>query len=235
MSRAGVLADSMSRFNYQRFYDKIAACYGPAMSLLPPWLSYIRRALPCVSSSGRILEIGPGPGVLLQELAAGHDLAVGVDLSLGMIRQAKRRLAGADRSAELVQGDLIHLPFGDAVFDGVVMTFVLSAVPEGVAGLREVARVLRPGGLVSLVDAGIPSTGNRVGLALARGWTLFGDYMRDEAAMMEEAGLDVLERHEYGAFDGIRLVVGKKPCPHDANGGRSSTGAWPPTPRPEMP
>ena len=89
---------------------------------------------------------------------------------------------------------------------------MLSAIPDALAALSEFARVLRPGGVVALVDAGIPSNGNLPGRLLARAWELFGDYMRDEAALMAQAGLDVIDRREFGAFDSIRLVVGQRPA-----------------------
>jgi hypothetical protein len=70
--------------------------------------------------------------------------------------------------------------------------------------------VLRPTGVLALVDAGVPSDGNRPGRILARTWELFGDFMRDEAALMQQAGFEIIERREFGVFDGIRLVVGEK-------------------------
>jgi SAM-dependent methyltransferase len=111
----------------------------------------------------------------------------------------------------LVKGDAVHLPFADGSLAAIVMTFAFSAVPDGAGAMHEFARALRPGGRLVLVDAGIPTSGNRVGAALGRLWTLFGDFMRDESALMRGAGLDVIECREFGAFDSIRLVVGLKP------------------------
>ncbi|MCP4517527.1 MAG: class I SAM-dependent methyltransferase, partial [Delftia sp.] len=85
-----------------------------------------------------------------------------------------------------------------------------SAIPDGLAAMSEMARVLRPGGVLALVDAGYPSDGNQVGSVLARLWELGGDFMRDEADLMQQAGLDVIQRREFGAFDSIRLVVSRK-------------------------
>jgi len=199
-------------FNYQRFYDLIAPVYGPAQRLLPVWRRYTEAALSWLPTSGAILEIGPGPGWLLAQLAARCPLAVGVDLSPGMIRQAQRRLRRAGLPAHLVQGDATHLPFATGSFDGVATTFTFSAVPDGLTAMCEMARVLRPGGVVALVDAGVPSDRNSVGVGLARLWELFGDFMRDEAALMRQAGLEIVARREFGVFNGIRLVVGRKPA-----------------------
>ena len=198
-------------FNYQRFYDRVARIYAIGMPLIPMWRHYVQQVLPWLPSTGTILEIGPGPGWLLAQLAEHYPLAVGLDLSPGMIREAQRRLHRARLTALLSQGNALRLPFATGSFDSVAITFTFSAIPDGRAAMSEIARVLRPGGVVALVDAGIPSDGNPIGVGLARLWELFGDFMRDEAALMREAGLEIIERREFGAFNGIRLVVGRKP------------------------
>jgi hypothetical protein len=65
--------------------------------------------------------------------------------------------------------------------------------------------------VIALVDACEPENGNRVALWLARQWERFGDHMRDESALMRAAGLEIVERREFGAFSSIRLTVGRKP------------------------
>ncbi len=60
------------------------------------------------------------------------------------------------------------------------------------------------------MEACVPSAGNPIGKALARLWTLFGDIMRDEGAIMQQAGLEVVETREFGVFNSIRLIVGRK-------------------------
>ena len=197
---------------YQRLYDRMAPFYAGAMRLLPVWRRYIEAVWPWLwplPASSAVLEIGPGPGVLLAQLARRFDFVAGLDLSTGMLHRAQQRLNAAGLPARLVQGDAARLPFAAASFDAVVLTFAFSAFPDGLGAMREMARVLRPGGRVILVDAGLPSDDNRIGVALARAWELFGDFMRDEAGLMEQAGLVVIERREFGAFDGIRLVVGR--------------------------
>lgn len=198
-------------FNYQRLYDRMAPFYGSAMRLFPMWRDYVRQVLPWLPRTGTILEIGPGPGWLLARLAKQYPLAAGLDLSSGMIQEAKHHLCREHQPVLLVQGNAVHLPFATESFDGIAITFTFSAIPDGLDAMCEMARVLRPGGVVSLVDAGVPSDGNPIGVALSRTWELFGDYMRNEAALMREAGLEIIERREFGAFSSIRLVVGRKP------------------------
>lgn len=196
--------------NYRRLYDSMAPFYGASMRLLPVWRRYTRTALSWLPETGRILEIGPGPGLLLAEIARSDAAAFGLDLSMGMIRQARRQMQRMATPANLVQANAIHLPIADASLDAVVMTFAYSAIPDGLGTMCEVARVLRPSGLVILVDAGIPQDGNWAGSSMAKLWALFGDFMRDEAALMRAAGMAIIERREFGAFRGIRLTVGKR-------------------------
>lgn len=207
------VAAAASHVRTQRLYDRMAPFYAGAMRLLPVWRRYTEAVWPwlwTLPASSAVLEIGPGPGVLLAQLARRFRLAVGLDLSTGMVQQAQQRLGQAGQPALLVQGDAARLPLAVASFDAVVLTFAFSAFPDGLGPMREMSRVLRPGGLLLLVDAGLPGDGNPMGAALAWAWTLFGDSMRDEASLMAQAGLVVLERREFGAFDGIRLVVGQQ-------------------------
>jgi SAM-dependent methyltransferase len=205
-------------FNLNAFYDQIAPLYGWGWASIPVWRRYTEAVLPFLPESGRVLEVGPGPGLLLEQLTQRHPMAVGVDLSRGMLAEARRRLRRAGRPALLVRGNALRLPFPAGSLDGVATTFTLSAIPEGQEAVNEMARVLRRpdpmagrlGGVLTLVDAGYPGDGNMLGTALVRLWELGGDQMRDEAAMMEAAGLQVVVRHEFGVGKSIRLVVGRK-------------------------
>jgi ubiquinone/menaquinone biosynthesis C-methylase UbiE len=198
-------------FNYRRFYDLLAPIYGTGQQLLPMWRRYTEAVLPWLPPDGSVLEIGPGPGVLLEKLAGRHWFAIGFDLSPVMLLQAQRRLGRAHRRTRLVEGDAIRLPFASASLDSIATTFALSAIPNGQGAVREMVRVLRPDGVLALVDAGYPADGNPLGKALARLWELGGDFMRDEAALMRQAGLEIVVWREIGAFNHIRLVVGHKP------------------------
>jgi ubiquinone/menaquinone biosynthesis C-methylase UbiE len=198
-------------FSYQQFYDRLSPFYATALGLLPMWRRYTEEVLPWLPPTGDVLEIGPGPGLLLGQLAGRHRFAVGFDLSQGMLRQAQRRLRQSHRRTRLVRGDATHLPLASHSFDGIATTFAISAIPDGLAAMHEMARVLRVNGTLALVDAGYPSDGNAIGTALARLWEWGGDFMRDEATLMRQVGLEIVVRREFGAFNGMRLVVGRKP------------------------
>jgi len=198
-------------FSQRRFYDRLAPLYALGQRLLPMWRRYTEVVLPWMPPTGAVLEIGPGPGLLLSKLAGRHPLAVGLDHSPGMLREAQRCLRRAHRRTRLIRADAVHLPLAADTIDGISTTFTLGAIPDGLEAVREMARVLRPNGVLALVDAGYPANGNCVGNALARLWELGGDSLRDEAALMGQVGLQIVLRQEFGAFGGMRLVVARKP------------------------
>ena len=90
-----------------------------------------------------VLEPGCGNGLWLRAVAGrGVRRAIGLDLSSGMLGDAR----AAGTPAPLVAGDAQRLPFGDERFDVVLCFWMLYHVPDQEAALREVRRVLRPGG-----------------------------------------------------------------------------------------
>ncbi len=196
--------------NPARLYDLMAPIYGPAWRAIPPWRRYSMAALPWLPDEGAVLEIGPGPGLVHEILAQRAALTVGLDISAGMLRRTRERLQARGLPARLVRGAAQALPFADASFDAIVMTFVFSAIPDGERAMRAFARILRPGGVLILVDACIPNDDNIPARVLARMWTLFGDQMRDEATLMRATGLTVIAKREFGAFHSIRITVGRK-------------------------
>jgi ubiquinone/menaquinone biosynthesis C-methylase UbiE len=78
----------------------------------------------------------------------------GLDLSAGMIEVARRKaaLAGLEGRVDFIVGDVADLPYPDGAFDLVVSTMSQHHWPDAAAGLRELRRVLRPGGRVWIYD-----------------------------------------------------------------------------------
>lgn len=96
---------------------------------------------------GRILEVGCGPGLMAPHFLQ-HDFEyVGVDISPGMIAEAKRTCGEDDSSADFTVGDVQQLPFPDASFDVVLCLGALEYVSSERLALHEMRRVLRPSGL----------------------------------------------------------------------------------------
>lgn len=102
---------------------------------------------------GRLLDIGTGTGRLLAQLAPWADSATGVDRSPEMLRLARGNLtANGTQTADLVQADMLSLPFADAAFDTIILQHVLHFTDSPVAALQEMARILAPGGRLIIAD-----------------------------------------------------------------------------------
>jgi ubiquinone/menaquinone biosynthesis C-methylase UbiE len=95
---------------------------------------------------GRVLDLGCGTGQLAHRLRRTGAHVVGCDFSAGMLREARAR----DRWVGWVQADALHLPFAGGAFDAVVSTQAFHWFPDQAAALREIGRVLRPGGIFVL-------------------------------------------------------------------------------------
>ena len=105
-----------------------------------------RLALP---SGSTVIDLAAGTGDLCIDLARAGLRPLAFDLSLGMLR--------ADRSAApRVQADILRLPLPDASVDGATCGFALRNLVELPAFFAELARVVRPGGRIALLDVGVP-------------------------------------------------------------------------------
>src|SRR5215218_4637644 len=97
--------------------------------------------------AGDVLEIGFGSGLNLPFYAAGVRSLTAVEPSAGMTRRARRRVEASGIPVRPVAADASRpLPLAGESFDGVVSTWTLCTLPDVAAALREVHRVLRPGG-----------------------------------------------------------------------------------------
>lgn len=102
---------------------------------------------------GRVLEVGVGTGLSLPDYAR-HLEIVGIDLAPEMLEKARQRVAGSnlDHVTGLHEMDAEQLAFADASFDTVVAMYVMTVVPNPEQVMRELARVVKPGGQVLLVN-----------------------------------------------------------------------------------
>lgn len=157
---------------------------------------------------GAVLEIGLGTGRTLPEYGADVRLT-GLDLSPAMLALARERAEALGRDVELVAGDAQELPFADAVFDTVVSVFSLCTVPDVPRALREVRRVLRPGGTLLLTEhVRSPNPAVRLAERLAEPvmHRLFCDHLlRDPLDHLPGAGFVVtrLERSRLGVLERV--------------------------------
>jgi demethylmenaquinone methyltransferase / 2-methoxy-6-polyprenyl-1,4-benzoquinol methylase len=140
-----VKSGSLPPVEVQRMFDRISPVYDVMNRVMTAGLDRRWRRLTAqaaVRPGDRVLDACCGTGDLaLEALRAGGDV-VGVDFSERMLERARRK----SDEVEWVQGDVTELPYEGGSFDAVTVGFGIRNVPELDAGLRELARVLRPGG-----------------------------------------------------------------------------------------
>lgn len=124
---------------------------------------------------GRLLDIGCGTGGLLERLAPRIEEGLGVDASRDMLALARTRLAERGLAQISVrQADMYRLALPDAAFDAVTLQMVLHYAEDPAAALAEACRVLRPGGVLAIVDLAPHQRADLLG-AHAHRWPGFDD------------------------------------------------------------
>jgi ArsR family transcriptional regulator len=142
-------------------------------------------------------DLGCGTGQVSAALAPFVARIIAIDGSAAMLQSAKRRLQAFD-NVELRRGDLEELPVDDELLEAAMLTLVLHHVPEPHDALGEVARVLKPGGRVVVVDM-LPHDRDNYRQQMGHVWLGFSDeHIR---ALLASAG-----------FEGVR-IVGMPPDP----------------------
>ncbi|CAA0110916.1 Demethylmenaquinone methyltransferase [Mycolicibacterium vanbaalenii] len=114
------------------------------------WRRATREALR-IGPGDKVLDLAAGTAVSTEELAASGAWCVAADFSVGMLG------AGAARRVPKVAADATRLPFDNGVFDAVTISFGLRNVVDHSAGLREMARVTRPGGRLVVCEFSTPT------------------------------------------------------------------------------
>jgi ubiquinone/menaquinone biosynthesis C-methylase UbiE len=133
------------------YWDKQAGRYDRAMNFWDRHLFGDSRPWACGRAVGQVLEVAVGTGRNLPFYPDGTRLT-GVDWSPGMLVIARQRAADLGREADLRPGDAQALDFPDSSFDTVLCALGLCAIPDDRRAVAEMARVLRPGGRLLLVD-----------------------------------------------------------------------------------
>ena len=132
-------------------FDRIAPVYDAMNRVMTMGLDrrWRRLAVELVVQPGdRVLDACCGTGDLALEAERQGGRVVGLDFSERMLERARRKSA----TVEWVQGDLLALPFADGSFDAATVGFGVRNVADLELGLRELRRVLRPGGRVAVLE-----------------------------------------------------------------------------------
>jgi demethylmenaquinone methyltransferase / 2-methoxy-6-polyprenyl-1,4-benzoquinol methylase len=160
------LAEALSARNLhaRRLFAPLGTTYDRYSRLLslgqdPRWRRFLVSRIRA-GPQDTVLDVATGTGAVAIELVRRTGCSVvGLDQSAEMLAEARHRVAAArlaDRIT-LVEGTAERLPFDDASFDSLSFTYLLRYVGDPAATLRELARVVRPGGSLASLEFGVPS------------------------------------------------------------------------------
>jgi demethylmenaquinone methyltransferase / 2-methoxy-6-polyprenyl-1,4-benzoquinol methylase len=137
-------------------FDRIAPVYDLMNRVMTAGLDGRWRKLAAEAAVGegdRVLDAACGTGDLaLADRAAGAARVTGLDFSAAMLERARRKTIAQPAVFEWIQGDMLALPFADATFDAATVGFGVRNVADLELALRELRRVLRPGGRLAILE-----------------------------------------------------------------------------------
>ena len=232
-------ADPVKRTLAQDLFDGVAPSYDTWARVLT-FFQYFRWRRFLVSRmtlrpGNLVLDVCTGTAGVAMEIADHHDgRIVGLDVSHSMLQAGLRAIEkrSLDGRIQLTQGRAEHLPFPDETFDTVVFTYLLRYVQEPDATVRELSRVLKPGGELLSLEFGIPESSwiralwlmyNRVvmpimTLPISLGWHRVGRFLGPSiwdfcqrcpvdriAAIWRENGIPLVETRRL--FQGAAIVM----------------------------
>jgi ubiquinone/menaquinone biosynthesis C-methylase UbiE len=200
----------------RRYWDKHARNYDKQMAFWERRLFGDGRQWVCAHAVGDVLEVAIGTGRNLAFYPRGIRL-VGIEFSPAMLELARRQAQQLDVEVDLRLGDAQALDLPDASFDTVVCTLSLCAIPDQRRAVAEMARVLRPGGHLLLLDhvAGSPRWVRAIQWLLERVTIPLGEehLRRRPLRQVQAEGLQIQQRERSKLGIVERLVARKPPAP----------------------
>lgn len=197
----------------RRYWEDHAVTYDRGMGAVERWILRDTRSWVCSRATGRTLEVGIGTGLNLPFYPAGIEL-VGVELSPRMLAIARRRAVEAGIDADLREGTAAALDFPADSFDTVISTLALCSIADDAGAVREMIRVLRPGGRLILADhvesSVAPLRWMQRGLELWSVRAAGEHFTRRPIRQLYAAGLHIEEQERFLAGV-IERVVARKP------------------------
>jgi ubiquinone/menaquinone biosynthesis C-methylase UbiE len=198
----------------RRIWDQVAPKFDRQIRFWERVMFHGGRQWVCSRASGEVLEVAVGTGRNLTFYPAGVR-PTGIDLSEQMLQIARARADSLDRPVDLCLADAQALPLPDSSFDTVVCTLALCSIPDDRRAVAEIARVLRPGGRVLLLEhvrsprRAVRAFQHVVDLLTVR---LEGDHqLREPLDHLRVHGFDIetLERSKWGM---VERVSARKPA-----------------------
>jgi demethylmenaquinone methyltransferase/2-methoxy-6-polyprenyl-1,4-benzoquinol methylase len=206
-------------------YDRYASLLSFGQD--PRWRRFLVSRLDAPPGA-RVLDVACGTGAVTRALVArGYDV-VGLDQNVQMLAVARARVP----DAAFHEGEAEHLPFGEGEFDALTVTYLLRYVDDPAATVRELARVVRDGGTVAMLEFGLPrglwrplwELWVRIGLpgagrVLSPGWHEVGRFLGgsirefharyDIAQLFRDAGLTDVQARRLSVGGGL-VVWGRR-------------------------
>jgi demethylmenaquinone methyltransferase/2-methoxy-6-polyprenyl-1,4-benzoquinol methylase len=213
-------------------YDRYAALLSFGQD--PRWRRFLVSRMD-VGPDARVLDVATGTAAVAIELVRRSGCrVVGLDQSGEMLAEARRRVDAAALSdrIELVQGEAEQLTFDDASFDGLTFTYLLRYVTDPLSTLRELTRVVRPGGTIAMLEFGVPRGLARpawelwvriglpaAGMLISPGWREVGSFLgpsirefhraNDLPVLWRSAGLEGVQSRRMSLGGGL-VMWGRK-------------------------
>jgi demethylmenaquinone methyltransferase/2-methoxy-6-polyprenyl-1,4-benzoquinol methylase len=186
----------------------------------PRWRSAMVQAV-SPRPGQRVLDVATGTGMVAFALAGRGARVIGLDQSEDMLGGARAKLATASaeirQHVEFVHGQAEELPFSDGQFDALTFTYLLRYVDDVAATMAELARVVRPGGRIGMVEFGVPSRAllrtlwrahTRVGLPLlgrlvSPAWVEVGRFLGPNIEEFHARETDLVARWQAAGIDQV--------------------------------
>ncbi len=213
-------------------YDRYASLLSFGQD--PRWRRFLVSRMD-VGPEDAVLDVATGTASVAIELARRSGCrVVGLDQSGEMLAEGRNRVdaAGLGDRIELVQGEAERLPYANASFDGLTFTYLLRYVRNPLATLNELARVVRPGGTIAMLEFGLPrglarpawELWVRIGLPasgalISPGWREVGSFLgpsirefhraNDLPSLWRSAGIDGVQSRSMSLGGGL-VMWGRK-------------------------
>ena len=202
----------------QARYDRIAPIYDLVERVAEQrYQAWRARAWQHVAGP-EILEVGAGTGKNMPYYPADVHVTA-IDISDKMLARAQQRAAASDNNVTLCQMDAQQLEFDDNSFDSAIATFVFCSVPDPVLGLREMARVVKPGGRIVLLEhmrARNPILGKLMDLFDPLTVRLMGPHInRETVDNVRRAGLAIEQIDDLDRLGIFKLILARALLPDD--------------------
>lgn len=220
--------DRQKTANLQSSYDRVADEYVrriyDELQYKPLDCQLLDRLVESVQPLGPICDMGCGPGHVARYLRERGANVCGVDLSPGMIEQARRLNPGID----FTQGNMLALAVADEAWGGIAAFYSIIHVPRGevASALRELKRVLRPGGLLLLafhVGEEVVHLDEWWGQRVSVDFVFFTP--KEIEAYLQSAGFEIEETIERDPYPDVEhqsrraYIFARKPKPNTAGSG----------------